>query len=366
MYFLFSIVALLSWSGSDLFSKMGTEQKDKLSHWRVIFFVGLIMGIHAVVCILASAAFGSSLENAHPFVQGLIYTDFEAIDFVKYLPVGFIYLLAMVIGYAGLRYIELSISSPICNGSGALAFIFIVILGALGVFSEPASLNFLDIIAVVFMTVGVVGLGYVENAESEELKLMRSDKTKFKYSKSYIAILIPILYLLIDAIGTVGDEFLYDEKFGTLLHQGGAFFTSDYAANTAYELISVCFAIFAFCWVKFVKKQNMFSFRVDEVMPDGSVQITKVPFSKYLVFGGICETIGQIFYMAVMASDFTAGIPLISTYCVLSLIWSRIFLKERLSFKHYIMIAITFLGIGVLALSEILVEQELIIGWTLG
>ena len=364
MFFAFALIALVCWSGSDLFSKMGTEQKDKFSHWRVIFFVGVIMGIHAVICIIASAIFGTSLENANPFVQGLIYTDFKAVDFLTYLPVGFLYLLAMVIGYAGLRYIELSISSPICNGSGALAFIIIIALGALGVFSEPASLNFLDIIAVVFMTVGVIGLGYVESAESEELKLMRCDKTKFKYTKSYLAILIPIIYLIIDAIGTVGDELLYDDKFGALFNQEGAIFVSDYAANTAFELVSVCFAIFAFCWVKFVKKQNMFSFRVDEVMPDGSVQTTKVPFSKFLVYGGICETVGQIFYMAVMASDFTAGIPMISTYCVLSLVWSRIFLKERLSVKHYIMIALTFVGIGVLAASEILVD--IIPSWTLG
>jgi uncharacterized membrane protein len=43
MYFIFSLIALLSWSGSDLFSKMGTNQKDKNSHWKVIFAVGVIM-----------------------------------------------------------------------------------------------------------------------------------------------------------------------------------------------------------------------------------------------------------------------------------------------------------------------------------
>ena len=39
------------------------------------------------------------------------------------------YILSMIFGYAGLRYIELSVSSPICNSSGAitalLCFLFL-------------------------------------------------------------------------------------------------------------------------------------------------------------------------------------------------------------------------------------------------
>ena len=46
--FVFSIIALLCWSGSDLFSKIGSRQNDKLSHWKVGIAVGLVMGIHAI------------------------------------------------------------------------------------------------------------------------------------------------------------------------------------------------------------------------------------------------------------------------------------------------------------------------------
>ena len=34
----------------------------------------------------------------------------------------------MVVGYVGLRYIELSISSPICNGSGAVTAIMCMLV----------------------------------------------------------------------------------------------------------------------------------------------------------------------------------------------------------------------------------------------
>ena len=115
---------------------------------------------------------------------------------------------------------------------------------------------------------------------------------------------------------------------------------------------SLCFAIFAFVWVKFVKKQNFFSIKSQETLEDGTVQVKTVPLSKFLVYGGICETVGQIFYMAVVASDFVQGLPMISSYCVLSVVWSRIFLKEKLSLKHYIAIFATLIGIVILGLAE--------------
>lgn len=344
MEFIFALIALVSWSGSDLFSKMGTEQKDKYSHWRVIFWVGAIMGAHAILTIVLSAIFGEKLLDAHPFIASLFYTDFVPLDFIKYLPVAFVYLLAMVIGYVGLRYIELSISSPICNASGSLALVLIVLLGAFGVFSEPAELGIIEIIAVIVITIGIVGLGFVEYNESDEIKAIRSEGTQFKYTKSFIAILIPIIYLFLDAIATVGDEIVYDQGL----------FVSDYAANTAFEFTSLCFAIFAFIWVTFVKKKNMFKLNVTTTDENGNVVETTEPFSKRLILGGTCETVGQIFYMAVVASDFVAGLPMISSYCVLSVVWSRIFLKEKLSLKHYIAIFLTLAGIIALGISEIL------------
>ena len=347
MNFTYALIALVCWSFSDLFSKLGTKQDDKLSHWRVIFAVGAIMGIHAVITLICSTFINP--ETTHPFILSILYTDFVPSDFIKYLPVAFVYLLAMVIGYAGLRYIELSISSPICNASGSFALVILVALSAFGVLNEPVGLNIIDLIAVVFLTIGIIGLGFVEYNESDEIKLMRSENTAFKYRKSFIAILIPIIYLVLDGLATVGDELLWDKEV----------FVSDYAANTAFEFTSLCFAIFAFCWVKFVKKKKFFMLNVTETDENGNVVEKAVPFSKHLIFGGIFETIGQIFYMAVIAAEAEQFLPMISAYCVVSLIWARIFVKEKLSWKHYLTIFITVAGILLLCLSETLVGLEI-------
>ena len=42
------------------------------------------------------------------------------------------------------------------------------------------------------------------------------------------------------------------------------------------------------------------------------------------------------------------GMVIISAYCVLSVLWSRIFLKEKLSTLHYLAIAVTIAGIVLL------------------
>ena len=67
-----------------------------------------------------------------------------------------------------------------------------------------------------------------------------------------------------------------------------------------------------------------------------------------LFFGGFCETVGQIFYMAVLFSDFSVGMVIISAYCAISVLWSRVFLKEKMSWKHYLMIALVISGIVIL------------------
>ena len=320
MFYIFSILALLCWSGSDLFSKMGTREKDKNSHWKVVFAVGLIMGIHFFITLIGGAIIDNTVGvDALPkVVASLFYTDFKLMDFVYYLPVAGLYILAMVFGYIGLRYIELSISSPICNSSGALAFLLCLIFG---IFSTE-EITVTTIVGIVMITVGIIALGFVEQREDEEVRKARQERANRKYAKSFLAFLLPISYLIIDALGTVGDEFIFSDRSPVEI--------SDYAANSAFELTFFVLAIFAFIWVKLVKKDNIFK------------------GNKHLFFGGFCETVGQIFYMAVMFSDFSVGMVIISAYCAISVLWSRIFLKEKMSWKHYVVIALVIAGIVIL------------------
>ena len=303
MWFWFAIVALLCWSGSDLFSKIGCQDaSDKYSHLKMVTAVGAVMGLHA-----AYEIFFKNVE-----ISGQIL--------LTYLPVSALYILSMAIGYLGLRYIELSISSPICNSSGAIVAVLTLITVGVGDDLPPLAL-----VAVALVCVGVVALGFTEANEDEELRKARQDASNHHYAKSWIAILIPIIYCLLDALGTFADSRVLE-----LLDED--------SANVAYELTFLLVGLASLFYVAVIKKQRFFP---------------KQEAPKYT--GAIFETAGQFFYIYALADTehVAFAAPIISSYCVASVIWSRLFLKEKLSKKHYASIALVIVGIVIMGILDI-------------
>ena len=78
----------------------------------------------------------------------------------------------------------------------------------------------------------------------------------------------------------------------------------------------------------------------------------KVEVPKYI--GAIFETAGQLAYIYALADTehVAMAAPIISCYCVASVLWSRIFLKEKLSWKHYASIAVTVVGILIMGIYD--------------
>ena len=168
MWFWLAIIALLCWSGSDLFSKIGCRDgRDKYNPLKMVIAVGVVMGLHAAYEIFV----GGAVVTWH-----VIWT---------YLPVSLLYIGSMTLGYVGLRYIELSISSPICNSSGALVAVLCLITGTLDE-SITGSMRYLVIGAVALVCIGAVGLGIVESTEDDELRRKRQEGSNYKYAKSWL------------------------------------------------------------------------------------------------------------------------------------------------------------------------------------
>ena len=300
MWFWFSHIALLCWSGSDLFSKIGCQDgDDRIGHLKMVMAVGLVMGIHALIEIIGGTVISWSV-------------------ILTYLPVSMLYILSMAIGYVGLRYIELSVSSPICNSSGALvAILSLCMVGFKG--ADPVQL-----VAVALVCAGVIGLGVVEMREDDELRARRQEAANVKYARSFLAILLPILYCILDALGTFADSLVLQKL-------------NEDSANVAYELTFFAVGVLCFIYVVLIK---------------GEPLIAKRERPKYL--GACFETAGQFAYIYALADEthvmFSA--PIISSYCAVSVLWSRLFLKEKLSWKHYAAIAVTVAGIAVLGLYD--------------
>ncbi|MBQ0099734.1 MAG: EamA family transporter, partial [Firmicutes bacterium] len=222
------------------------------------------------------------------------------------------------IGYIGLRYIELSLSSPICNSSGAVTSIFLLVFYPSFILEGVSLLGI--IIGVTFCTIGVVGLGIIEASEDDALLLERQKDANRKYAKSFLALLLPFLYCLIDAGGTIADTFILEEM-------------DEQVANVSYGLTFFAMGIIAFIFVYLIKREK---FSIKTEWAKGT--------------GAICETVGQVAYIFAISENAVVSAPIISCYCALSVIWGRIFLKEKLSFWHYLMIGITIVGIVVLGI----------------
>ena len=300
-WFWFSIIALLCWSGSDFFSKIGCRDgKDKYSQFKMVTAVGVVMGIHA----------------AYEIFIGGVEISWDVI--LTYLPVSLLYIGSMTLGYVGLRYIELSISSPICNASGALVAIIAIISGT----ADP--MDFFQYLAIALACAGVIGLGFVEAREDDELRAARQEASNYKYSKSWLALALPVAYCLLDAAGTFADDLVLE----TL---------NEDSANVAYELTFLAAGIVCFIYTVIIKKQKL---------------LPKMEAPKYI--GAIFETIGQFAYIYALAGGESAlAAPIISSYCMASVLWSRIFLKEKLSRKHYLCILTVVIGIVIMGILDI-------------
>lgn len=300
MWFLFSILTALAWGGADLFYKKGSDSNDRYSHLKIVVIVGLVMGLHATGYMLYKDI------------------DFKPFDMVKYLPVSFFYIASMTIGYVGLRYLELSISSPVQNSSGAITAILLFIF-----FQQD--IDWIHILGVIIITSGVMGIAIVE--KQEERKIMRLNRVEVdkKYQLSFMAITFPIIYALLDGAGTFADGIYLDELK----------LMSEDVALLAYEYTFFICAVITFIYLKAFKK---------------------IPFNVFKerdkTCAAILETTGQFFYVYAMSAYAIIAAPLIASYSIFSVILSRIFLKEKLTAKHYMVIAIVMIGIILLGVAD--------------
>ena len=300
MWFLFALLTTISWGVADLFYKKGADSKDKYSTMKIGIMVGLVMGIHGILYMI---------------IEGITFDPF---DMVKYLPVSFFYILSMLIGYLGLRYIELSISSPVQNSSGALTAIALIIL-------FPQELGALQIVGVVLITGGVIGLAVLEKKLQNTAFKTDNARVNPKYQIGILAITFPIIYAILDAIGTIADGIYLDEL--SLI--------SEDAALLAYEFTWLLYAIVAFVYLTLIKKQKFNVFR-----------------EPARASAAVFETAGQFFYVFAMSNNAVVAAPLIASYSIVSVILSRIFLKEKLSKKHYILILLVMIGIAALGIAD--------------
>lgn len=329
---------MFGWGLADLFYKKSNVDGDRFSHLKTAVWVGLMMGFVSLVLTILSLLKNGGAAIPDAITAETLFTSDTSIfsAAVKYLPASLGYIISMVIGYAGMRYLEVSIVSPVQNASGALSaiamFIWFSVTGSIGSFWEEFTL--LHVIGTVPIVVGVIALGIVEQRLAKAEGALDLPKEERKYRYGALALLFPILYCVFDTLGTTADGIILDEKAGlglgeidVLILYGFTFFLAGI----------VCWIVLYF---KEKKVYNPFA------KPEWKTRFPAALFEQF----------GQIFYVYALADNPIVAAPMIASYCIVSAILSRIFLKEKLKPAQYACIVTVIIGIVIMGIADGLAE----------
>ncbi len=321
MGYVFLIVSTLSWGIAEIFYKKGNLSNEKYSHLKTTMFVGLFMGIYATIIL---------------FTQGIDLKSFP-LNFVYYLPVALCYILSMVCSYFGVRYVEESISDPIENSSIAIVPILCAII-LKEKFSLPAG------IGIAIVVVGVICLGIFDKKGNEDRI------SKYGKKLAIIAIAMPFCYMLLDSVGTFLDIYYVDNVNTTVLVNVTET-NIEHTANCAYEFTFLLVAIGIFVFLK-INKVKIFSIESNDYSSLKWYQ--KILTQKWKLLAALFETVGQATYLFALSSgQGVAAVILGAGTVIVSLVLSRIFLKEKLSIVQYLFIAIILAGIITISVSGV-------------
>ena len=301
MWLVFTLVTTLLWGLAELFYKRGSHEERKYDHLRVCVMVGAVMGIHAIFTLLTSDV------------------NYDPMNLIAYLPVSLCYIVSMACSFFGIRFIEESLSDPIENTAGAMCSLLCVIF--LG-----ESIELPVWIAIGIIVIGIVGVGYTEKSAGADRKNRLGKKL------AIIAFLMPFCYAIIDALGSFLDIFFLEMETSPLV--GITEDNIELVANISYELTFAIVGLILFIFMK-CKKVKF-----------------ELPKQGDKLAAAVCETAGQLTYVYAMSGNGAIAAPILSCVCVVSLLLSRIFLKEKLTKKQYIFIGIIIVGILMLAVLE--------------
>lgn len=322
-WIILAISCMVLWSATDILYKISSDQNDSLSQYKTFVWVGIVTAVTACVMSICSDTFLDSVK----MVKG---------ELVYLVPLCLVYAAALFFSILGKKYLAASVVSPLENIDGALAAIIIYFYYLLTGYTHPSyAINHLDFVAVVSVLIGIILLGSQEQALMRQESHLSEDKKKHRLGA--MALFFPILYNLMDG-------FLIAEINGI---NGNSGIVTQGTENSIpaidifiFECIGI--AIVAICiwlYMNIVKKYKYNPFKKQELMRSGAA---------------IGETFGTMTFIFAASLNPVFTAPVISGYCLITMVLARIFLKERLTKKQYISLAFVILGIALLGINEII------------
>ena len=301
MWLLFATITVLLWGTSEtIFKKVSTIEKHSVL--KLISFNGIILGICAIVFMLITR------------------TEINLNILITYLPVALIYIASMFCTYKAMTLVKVSILSPLQNSSCAITTI-------LCIFLLKQEVGIPQIIAIALIIICMILLSINKD---ETLRLESGDKeadeknAKRAYLLYLKGIAFALGYWFLDGIGSFMDDYTLEANL------------SAEQVIIAYSFIYGIIGVICAIVVKFKERDYKY---------------TKVKENKLKLLGTLVETAGQYTYIYAFAfGDAALASPYIAAYSIVTVILSRIFLKEKLTKKQYVLIGLILAGMITLSI----------------
>ena len=315
-WLLLTLSCIILWGITDILLKKSLDYSDSLSQYKTFVWIGIVMAPAGVIMAICS----DTLLDSIMMVKDNLYL----------IPLCIFYAIALFFGLLGAKHLDASVVSPLENIDGAMAaiilYFFFLFTGRSHITDK---IGLVQLVGTVAIVVGVVLLGIQEQSLSKQETHLSENKKRHRLGA--LALIFPIVYNLVDAVSMVAVGITVSEETDVAIPDIDFFIFE----SLGFVVVAIC----VWFYMLIIKKYKYNPFKKEELVRCGAAT---------------GETFGT------MAFTFAVGIspiltaPITSSYCFVTIVLARIFLKERLTKKQYLSLAFLVVGIALLGVSEII------------
>ena len=314
-WFLLTLICILAWGATDILYKKSVNHDDPLAHYKTYVWIGLVIAIAGGGVVLFSSTVADSIRILP--------------DNLYLIPLCIFYAIAMFFGLLGAKHLDASVVSPLENIDGAMAAIMLYIFFLFtGRDNVTDNIGLMDVVGTAIIVVGVILLGIQEHRLAKQEESLGKEKKKHRLGA--LALIFPLIYNLVDAVSMVAMGITVSGETEISIPDTDFFFFE--------SLGFLAVAIFVWLYMLIAKKYVYNPFQKTELTRCGAA---------------ICETLGTLTFTFAVGISPILTAPITSSYCLVTIVLARIFLKERLSRKQYLSLAFVVIGIALLGVSEV-------------
>ena len=314
-WLLLTLSCIILWGVTDILYKKSSNYTDPLSQYKSFVWIGIVMAPAGIIMAICS----ETLLDSIMMVKDNLYL----------IPLCIFYAIALFFGLLGAKHLDASVVSPLENIDGAMAAI---ILYFFFLFTDrnhiTDKIGLVQIIGTVAIVAGVVLLGIQEQTLSKQETHLAEDKKRHRLGA--LALIFPIVYNLVDAVSMVAVGITVSEETEVAIPDVDFFIFE----SLGFVAVALCMWLY----MRIVKKYKYNPFKKKELVRCGAAA---------------GETFGTMTYIFAVAGNPILTAPITSSYCLVTIVLARVFLKERLTQKQYFSLALLVVGIALLGVSEI-------------